>query len=626
MTDAERNLSGGLSAIHRDDVQGADRRGPRTAAPIASRVPFPLESLPAALRGTVVNYSSAIGCDAAFVVMPMLPMLASCIGNARRLQLKNRWSEPSIIWALTIASSGTGKTPAFDAVMRPISKRHRRSIAEYQTAWAKYEEDLERYQSERTKHRRPKGDAEPPSRPTEPKANRLTCSDTTVEAVALLLQDQPRGLLLSRDEISGWVQSFDRYSQAQGGDVAHWLEMFNGSSMTVDRKTGKHRVIFVPSASLSISGCVQPGVLRRVLKREHFSNGLAARFLFSCPPRTQRRWSDDEVTPEMEVQLDSIVERLLSLEMSTDDEGNPCPVDLVLTPEAKQRFIAFFNEHGAEQVMLTESRSAAWSKLEAYAARLALVVHLSRWAAGESVDPSVVDLVSMQSGISITEWFCNETLRVYAMLEASDEEDEMHALADMVRASGGQVDLREWQRRRHHPNRPAAEAELDRLVRAGLGSWRHAAQKSQGGRPSKYFQLLAEGSVPETPTGSVQEGVLSPSHSADLDMRNAQSGSAHPLVESTVETTDPNEVRGGVQDDGGATAPVVPSSSDAVSGSPRSLLLYESRARDCDKTPAGSASGQVSGTGTPTSRPRRAGARALDWYESIEELAEVRVA
>ena len=55
-----------------------------------------------------------------------------------------------------------------------------------------------------------------------------------MEAIAPLLQANPRGLLLSRDELAGWIGSFDRYTGGKGSaDAAHWLSMHNGEEIVV---------------------------------------------------------------------------------------------------------------------------------------------------------------------------------------------------------------------------------------------------------------------------------------------------------------------------------------------------------------------------------------------------------
>jgi hypothetical protein len=51
-----------------------------------------------------------------------------------------------------------------------------------------------------------------------------------------------------------------------------------------------------------------------------------------------------------------------------------------------------YNHHAEEQTDLSGELSAAWSKLEEYAARLALVIHFTRWAASDA-DPQSPDAV-----------------------------------------------------------------------------------------------------------------------------------------------------------------------------------------------------------------------------------------
>lgn len=48
--------------------------------------------------------------------------------------------------------------------------------------------------------------------------------------------------------------------------------------------------------------------------------------------------------------------------------------------------------------------AAAWSKLEEYAARLALVVYFTRWAAGDVADETRLDVASMNAGVTLAKW------------------------------------------------------------------------------------------------------------------------------------------------------------------------------------------------------------------------------
>src|SRR5262245_33718553 len=82
--------------------------------------PFPTAALPEPCRGFVLEASVAIGCDPCYLAVPMISALAGTIGNARSIQLKRGWIEPSVIWSAIVGPSGTVKSPALDAVLGPL--------------------------------------------------------------------------------------------------------------------------------------------------------------------------------------------------------------------------------------------------------------------------------------------------------------------------------------------------------------------------------------------------------------------------------------------------------------------------------------------------------------------------
>ena len=80
----------------------------------------------------------------------------------------------------------------------------------------------------------------------------------------------------------------------------------------------------------------------------------------------------------------------------------------------------------------------AWSKLEGYAARLALVIHLVRWAAGDSTlnDAKMLDLASMNAAIKLATWFKGEAFRVYAMMAESETDRDQRRLVEWIANRG----------------------------------------------------------------------------------------------------------------------------------------------------------------------------------------------
>ena len=468
-------------------------------------IPFPTDALPEPIRGFVEAGAKAIGCCVTYLVLPMLAALAGAIGNTRRIRLKDGWTAPAIVWAAVVGESGSQKTPAFQLVMRPIRDRQRKALSNHAESAQDYEAELAHYEKAMAAWKRnSKTTEDPPTKPDPPYADRYTVSDTTVEALAPILRDNPRGVLLARDELAGWIGSFDRYAKGgKNADSAHWLSMFNGESIIVDRKTGVPRTIFVPQASVSIVGSIQPAILHRTLGLEHRESGLAARLLLTCPPRKPKQWTEADVQPEAKQAIEAVFDRLYELQPMINHDGEPRPVVVTLTPQAKQRWKHFYNAHALEQAQLSGELAAAWSKLEEYPARLALVVHFVRWAANdpdlETAD--VVDADSIRAGIRLGDWFKHETKRVYAILSESDVQREQRQLMEWIETKGGSATARQTQQgHRSFATSQDAEKALTDLAKAGYGCWSQLPTTAKGGRPSRVFVLSTPSTVYETPT------------------------------------------------------------------------------------------------------------------------------
>jgi len=481
---------------------------------------FPVNALPELLRGFVAAGAKAIGCDPSYLALPMLCALAAAIGNTRRIQLKRGWTAPAIVWAAIVGESGTAKTPAFKLVMRPILGRQRKALERHAEAMREYEADQAHYDKALAVWKRDKKTTdEPPEKPEAPQAERRIVSDTTVEALAPLLLANPRGLLMARDELAGWIGSFDRYSGGKGGaDSAHWLSMHNGESIVVDRKTGIPRTIYVPQASVSVCGGIQPAILHRALGVEHRESGLAARLLLTCPPRIAKQWTEADIDPTAESEIAGLIDRLYELQPIVGDDGELRPVVVGLTTDAKAAWKAYYNAHAQEQADLSGDLSAAWSKLEEYAARLALVIHFARWAANDLTLHSVnaVDVKSMAASIALATWFKGEARRVYAMLGETDDDRDQRRLIEWIERKGGSATPRDAQMGcRWLREAGAAEAALEQLVKAGWGNW-ELTPPGRRGQPTRHFRL----STPSTINGNSAPPVEN-SNTVDVDAVDA---------------------------------------------------------------------------------------------------------
>ena len=462
--------------------------------------PFPVEFLPEPIRSYIVGGAEALGCDPAFIVMPILSILASAIGNSRCIKLKESWTEPAILWTAVIGESGSMKTPAIKYAMEPLKKMQIEEFRDFDDKMGEYNECKRQYdQQMKTKRKN-----DPlPDEPREPVATRYFCNDTTIEALAGILMTTPRGILQSCDELSGWMNSFNSYKGGKGSDEARWLEMYNAGMLLVDRKSGIPKTIRILNASVSICGGIQPDILRRSLTREYYESGIAARFLLAMPPRQAKSWRNADIDARNVDEVEAVFRKLVAMQMADDGIGGFKAKPLPLNPAAQDLWVGFYNDHGIEQAELSGDLAAVWSKLEATAARLALTIHCMRAAAGDPqlASEEYIDSDSIAAGVLIVNWFKDELKRIYVVLTEDELKRDQRKLLELVRDKGGTITVRQLQRSRraYQSDAGLAETALQELVDIGWGLWQQIQAGTGGGRPSKQFVIKSNISDDKTP-------------------------------------------------------------------------------------------------------------------------------
>lgn len=445
--------------------------------------PFPADCLPAPARRLVAEGASAIGCDPAMIGPVVLAAMAAAIGNARTIELQPGWREPSVLWVGVVAPSGSAKSPALEKAVRPLEARDHAHFRAYTAAMAEHEA---RKGAEPVANDRP--DFPPEQPPGVPVCERLVTSDATLEALAALLQSSPRGILFAADELAAMLGGLSRYGSGgrQSTEEARWLPFHRAGALKLDRRT--RGPIRVDRAAVSIAGMIQPGVLARVLTTADFQSGLVARLLLAMPLIPRRTWRADAGLPEAtESAYAAMIDRLLSLPVVPDAD----PPALRIESQAERVWAEYFDALNGEMALSDEPTRAMLSKLEGGAARLALVVHLSRWASGEAVDTGCVDADSMARGVALARWFAGEARRVYAMIGESEAERADRELIELIRRNGGTITKRELMQadRRRFPTAGDAQEALDAMQADGLGKWQYPKPGPAGGHPQSVFAL-----------------------------------------------------------------------------------------------------------------------------------------
>jgi len=348
--------------------------------------PFPVGLLPERLAAYVRAASEATPCPPAMVAVPMLSVLAGAVGAAAALRLKRSWIEHPVLWSAVVAPSGTAKSPAADHALRPLYDREKAAAQEHENDpyWDKSDEER--------------------SNEEEPTRDRYRIGDITREKVAQVLSENPRGVLLVRDELATWLESFDRYAQG-AADLHAWLSFYEARQLTVDRVKGEDMILDAPA--VSVAGTIQPGTLKKKLSELHFDTGFMPRMMLAMPPTGPKAWTEADVTRDVQAGYKTVLAGLYDVPMGTV---------VGLTGEAKERFKRWHDQsHRMADQMTNGAARAVVTKTVTHAARLILLLHLTEH--GPAGGEKRVEGDTARRGIRLAQWFRSETLRVYEELD-----------------------------------------------------------------------------------------------------------------------------------------------------------------------------------------------------------------
>lgn len=361
--------------------------------------------LPEAWRPWITDISDRLQCPPDYAAVAALVSIASLIGNRVRIRPKRNdsWLVVPNLWGAIVGPPGVMKTPAVNEGLlffKSIAEREMESFAE-RTKDAQFEKEFsEAKRSEllkEMKKSRPENRADLKMRydalsVDEPIEKRLWTADSTIEKIGVLLNENPDGILICRDELTGWLKMLDRSGHEQ--DRAFYLEAWNGEgSFTFDR-IGRGKT-HVRNLTLSVLGTIQPSMLNSYIKGsvEGWGNdGLIQRFQVLVYPDAPKNFKYKDHPPKGRETAKESFEVIYSL----------TPRDLnarFLTPEAGGNAFLQFDQEGQEffQSWLTDlenylrsgnvQNTAIESHLSKYRSlmpSLALIFHLLKRVSNET--------------------------------------------------------------------------------------------------------------------------------------------------------------------------------------------------------------------------------------------------
>jgi len=427
---------------------------------------FPLSALPITVRQFVREAAASVGCPVDYLGLSTLAAASAAIGDTRRIIIKKDWTEAPAIFGMIVGGPASKKTPAMNLALRPVRERQMSHKTEYERQKEEYKSVLRDY--EKSKKDGPSELREP----EKPTLVRTYADDTTVERLADILNENRRGLLIIKDELSGWLGSMNQYKQGgKGADRQFWLSVHTNQPVSVDRKSADEPVI-VARPFVSIVGGIQAEVLPDFGKDR--GDGLIDRFIPVYPKPRVGRWSDDEISDSVRESYASTIGSLYKLHHANDDE-DPFPSRVGMTDEAKALFVAEYNRlhDELESPGFPQRLRPAWGKLEAYLARFALILAMARIVEldkhGQGWLVERVTREDMAGAIKLLAYFKNHVRRVYTGLYGDSPSDRLAAdLRDFLISKGGTWEgiARELHGQLVSEHKPEREKDFGKAIRA----------------------------------------------------------------------------------------------------------------------------------------------------------------
>lgn len=385
-------------------------------------LPFPLDVFPEQLRQFIEESAESIPCPPDYIAHAVLAVVSSFIGPGRTLRIKGTWVERAVIYAATVGHTGSRKSPSMELAMLP----------------ARTLDKMLHDEGENRQH---------------------ITTDVTVESLADVLPPNPRGLLVYRDEMTGWVASLNQYKGGKGADRQFWLSAWSCQDYTVNRK-GKPPVR-ITRPYLSVIGNIPPDMLGELADRRGREDGFVDRILFSYPDPVRVRWTEKELNPALE---QAYVDACLWI-------GELPDAELKFTDKARREFVEWYDEHNSS----CDGPAGSWAKMDGYCARFVSILHHLRigYTTPEALKRlSALDVRQerVRGAIRLVNYYKNHARRALSIMKAKKVGGTLsRLLAFIMNAPNYKVHPRNLIGAQIAPNTDEAKSMLRKLEAMGLG-------------------------------------------------------------------------------------------------------------------------------------------------------------
>lgn len=476
---------------------------PSALQPVAA---FQPAMLPESLRAWISDIAERMQCPPDFPAVGAMVALSSVIGRKRIIAPKryDDWTVVPNLWGCVVGRPGIMKSPALNQIMVPLDRLaisaaedHQDAIREYAVGQklAKLTAKADEAEAEKLIKAKKLYEAEAVLKrgmgaddAKEPAMRRYKTTDPSVEALGEILEANPHGTLVYRDELSGLLRSLDR--EGQESARSFYLQGYDGNQGWTCDRIGRGKYRHIDAVCISMLGGIQPGkiqgYIRDAIRGGAGDDGLLQRFGLLIWPDITGAWRNVDRWPDTQAKNSAfaVFEGLDDLE--PDQDGNP--IVIKFSPKAQALFDDWRGQfepmlRAGDLLPALESHLAKYRKL---VPALALVCGL---ADGEN---EAISHASLLRALGWAQYLRTHAERAYHAGQSMATEGakallakiRAGALADGFRARD--VYLKGWA----HVSDPEATKEaLTLLCDLGYIKGTNSEPDPSGGRPTTVYSI-----------------------------------------------------------------------------------------------------------------------------------------
>ncbi len=400
-------------------------------------IPLPAALIPEPYQPWLTDIAERMQCPLDYVAVAALIATASLIGAGCKIRPKKNdsWSVVPNLWGGIVGRPSTLKSPSLKEVLKPMKALEEEAYAAFEKEIQAHEIELESHkvQKEAIKKRMGKAadlrndldyklameELKMLKEPQAPIWKRYCTNDTTIEKMHELLSQNPRGLLLHRDELMGLLTTWDKVGHE--ADRSFYLEAWNGDDSKTTDRIGRGTT-HTKSLCISILGSTQPDKLLGYFQQtlSGFCNdGLLQRFQLLVYPDEIKNWTLVDKKPNITAQREaaSIMKELATMnfcDYGAVQEGDDTPY-FCFTDHAQHTFFAWLTELESEKLTAEEEPILLehFAKYRKLMPSLALIFHLINIASGKARGPISFDCV--EKAAAWCDYLEHHARRIYEM-------------------------------------------------------------------------------------------------------------------------------------------------------------------------------------------------------------------